>query len=327
MVKMVSSFGILIHSGASKVRINKSSKKARDISKSLRLSVSGGYEYLKGKKGTAIDAVEAAVTSLEDSGIFNAGIGSSLTYDKQIEMDASIMDGKETSAGSVGMVQNLRNPVKLARLVMERTDHVMIVSDGATKLAKTFGSKIEYLKPSPESNRMYYNIHKDMEKVWKKNQKLLSTTTPDYGTVGAVAIDREGNVASAVSTGGRWLKLHGRIGDSAVIGAGFYADNESGAACATGNGEYIMRLCLCKYACDQMKQHDNASLVSQETIALLTRRFGQITGGVILVDKKAQFAAAMNTESMPVALLTSETRGIKIALNKDETLFSFSASK
>lgn len=326
MVKMVSSFGILIHSGASKVRINKSSKE-EDISKSLRLSVSGGYEYLKGKKGTSIDAVEGAVTSLEDSGIFNAGIGSSLTYDKQIEMDASIMDGKEISAGSVGMVQNLRNPVKLARLVMERTDHVMIVSDGATKLAKTFGSKIEYLKPSPESNRMYYNIHKDMEKVWKKNQKLLSTTTPDYGTVGAVAIDREGNVASAVSTGGRWLKIHGRIGDSAVIGAGFYADNESGAVCATGNGEYIMRLCLCKYACDQMKQHDNASLVSQETIALLTRRFGQITGGVILVDKKAQFAAAMNTESMPVALLTSETRGIKIALNKDETLFSFSASK
>jgi beta-aspartyl-peptidase (threonine type) len=317
MVKMVSSVGILIHSGASKVRINKSSKKARDISKSLRLSVSCGYEYLKGKKGTAIDAVEAAVARLEDSGIFNAGIGSSLTYDKQIEMDASIMDGKEISAGSVGMVQNLRNPVKLARLVMERTDHVMVVSDGAMELAKTFGSKIEYLKPSSESNRMYYNIYKDMKKLWKKNQKLLSTTTPAYGTVGAVAIDREGNVASAVSTGGRWLKLHGRIGDSAVIGGGFYADNQSGAACATGNGEYIMRLCLCKYACDQMKQHDNASLVSQETIALLTRRFGHNTGGVILVDKNAQFAAAMNTESMPMALLTSKKEGIKIALNKD----------
>ncbi len=126
-------------------------------------------------------------------------------------------------------------------------------------------------------------------------------------------------MASAVSTGGRWLKLHGRIGDSAVIGGGFYADNESGAACATGNGEYIMRLCLCKYACYQMKQQNNASLVSEKVIILLTRRFGQNTRGVILVNTKAQFASAMNTESMPTALLTSKTKGIKIALNKDET--------
>lgn len=108
---------------------------------------------------------------------------------------------------------------------------------------------------------MYDKVYKNMKKVWKKNQKLLTTT--DYGTVGAVAIDREGNVASAVSAGGRWLKLHGRIGDSAIIGEGFYADNESGAACATGNGEYIMRLCLCNYACNQMKQR-NASLVGQK---------------------------------------------------------------
>jgi beta-aspartyl-peptidase (threonine type) len=324
MVNMVSIFGILIHSGASKVRITKSSKKAKSISKSLRLSVSGGYDCLKGE-GNAIDAVEAAVAGLEDSGIFNAGIGSSLTYDKQIEMDASIMDGKELSAGSVGMVQNIRNPVKLARLVMEHTDHVLIVSDGALNLANAFGSKIEYLKPNIESMKMYDHIYKDMKKIWKKNQKLVTTT--DYGTVGAVAIDRDGNVASAVSTGGRWLKLHGRIGDSAVIGGGFYADNESGAACATGNGEYAMRLCLCKYACDQMKQHINAIGASRESIELLTKRFGQNTGGIILVDKNAQFAATMNTESMPMALLTSKAEGIKIALNRDETLFSFLASK
>jgi beta-aspartyl-peptidase (threonine type) len=217
-------------------------------------------------------------------------------------MDASIMDGREISAGSIGMVKDLRNPVKLARLVMERTDHVMIVSDGAMKLGKTFGSKIEYLKPGLESNKVYDKIYKNMKK-------------------GAVAVDREGNVASAVSTGGRWLKLHGRIGDSAVIGGGFYADNESGAACATGNGEYIMRLCLCN-ACDLMKQHNNPSLVSQKTMALLKSRFGQNTGGVILVNKKSQFAAAMNTESMPTPLLTSKTKGIKIALNKGE-IFQF----
>jgi beta-aspartyl-peptidase (threonine type) len=217
MVKLVSDFGILIHSGASKLRIKKSSKRGKSISKSLHSSVSCGFEYLKEKRATAIDAVEAAVASLEDGGIFNAGIGSSLMYDKQIEMDAAIMDGKGISAGAVGMVQNTRNPVKLARLVMERTDHVMIVSDGTTELSRTFGNKVEYLKPSLRSVRTYDRLYKDMKKEWKKNYKLLSTAA-DYGTVGAVAIDREGNVASAVSTGGRGLKLHGRIGDSAVIG-------------------------------------------------------------------------------------------------------------
>jgi len=208
----------------------------------------------------------------------------------------------------------------LARLVMERTDHVMIVSEGTTELSRAFGNKTEYLKPSPRAIRTYNHLYKNMKKEWKKNYKLLSTAAAaaDYGTVGAVAIDREGNVASAVSTGGKWLKLHGRIGDSAVIGGGLYADNESGAACATGSGEYTMRLCLCKYACDQMKERHNASLVSQDTIALLTRRFGSNTGGVILVNRKAQFAAAMNTESMPTALLTSKMERIKVTLNKNE---------
>ncbi len=168
---MISSSGILIHSGASQASINRSSKKGEEISKWLRLSVTCGYEYLKGG-GIAIDAV-VAVACLEDSGIFNAGIGSSLTYDKQIEMDASIMDGKEISAGSIGMVKDFRNPVRLARLVMERTDHVMIVSDGAMKLAKTFGNKIEHLKPSLESNKVYNKTYKNMKKVWKRIRKYL----------------------------------------------------------------------------------------------------------------------------------------------------------
>ena len=156
----------------------------------------------------------------------------------------------------------------------------------------------------------------------KKNYKLFSTSTA-YGTVGALSLDREGNVASAVSTGGIRFKLHGRIGDSGVIGGGLYADNESGAACATGRGEYIMRLCLCKYACDQMKQHNDSSLISQQTIALLTKRFRRNTGGMILVDKNAKFAAAMNTESMPMALLTNKIKEIQIALNKDKTFVQF----
>jgi L-asparaginase / beta-aspartyl-peptidase len=163
-----------------------------------------------------------------------------------MEMDASIMNGKDLSACCVGMVQNIQNPIKLARLVMERTDHVTLVSDGVIQLAKLFDIEIKYRRPT-ERNLNKYNsyIKKDsnynkkmIKKEWPKNHKLLfpSSVTKfkfsheDYGTVGAVAIDKEGNVDSAVSTGGRWFKMPGRIGDSAIIGSGIYANNESGAA-------------------------------------------------------------------------------------------------
>jgi beta-aspartyl-peptidase (threonine type) len=130
--------------------------------------------------------------------------------------------------------------------------------------------------------------------------------------VGAVAIDKEGNVASAVSTGGRWLKVPGRIGDSGIIGAGFYADNSLGAACGTGTGEFFMRLCLCKYACDLMPSN-NAYLSSRKSIDLLTKRFGHSTGGMITVDPKGKFGIACNTKSMPTALITNKDENIRIA--------------
>jgi isoaspartyl peptidase/L-asparaginase-like protein (Ntn-hydrolase superfamily) len=146
----------------------------------------------------------------------------------------------------------------------------------------------------------------------------------NYGTVGAVAIDRQGNVASAVSTGGRWLKIHGRIGDSAIVGAGLYADNDLGAACATGIGEFIIRLCLSKYACDYMggRQNNNALSSSKMAIEKLTQKFGKNTGGIITVNTKGQFGAAMNTQSMPIALCTSKTKKVKVALNEHKRFFN-----
>ena len=120
-------------------------------------------------------------------------------------------------------------------------------------------------------------------------------------------------MSAGVSTGGRWLKMHGRIGDSAVIGGGFYADNNSGSACATGNGEFIMRRCLCKFACDQM-QFTNASVASKKSIALLTKQFGKNTGGLITVDTKGNFGIAYNTNQMPIALIDSKNEKIKIAM-------------
>ena len=317
-------FGILIHGGAGTEKIKKSSKRAKDITNSLMSSVCNGFEILRKENGTAVDAVESAVANMENSGVFNAGLGSCLTVDKQIEMDASIMNGKDISVGSVGMVQNIQNPIKLARLVMESTDHVMFVSEGANKLAKLLGMEFRHYKISQQKLKTYNKYYKQMKSRWRKNNQLLTSHNNNnhYGTVGAVAIDREGNVASAASTGGRWLKIHGRIGDSAIVGAGIYADNGLGAACTTGIGEFIVRLCLSKYACDYMgRQNNNALLSSNMAIAKLTQKFGKNTGGIITVDTKGQFGAAMNTQSMPIALCISKTKKVKVALNEHKRFF------
>ncbi len=304
----MANFGILIHSGAgSKI------KSSVQISKALKDACSLGYALLEAGQD-AVDAVESAVASMEDSGLFNAGVGSCLTVDKRIEMDASIMNGKDLSCGSVGMVQNIRNPVRLARLVMEKTDHVFLVSDGAIELAKRCHVVPEPLEPDPQRLRAFDRHYQQMETELKRNYKLFSN---NFGTVGAVAIDRHGNVASSVSTGGLWLKMPGRIGDSAVVGAGLYADNLSGAACATGHGEYMIRLCLCKSACDYMKTND-AMQSGSMAIEVLTERFGPDTGGLITVDSKGRFGASTNTRSMPIAVQSSVFEKTRVAFDPKE---------
>jgi beta-aspartyl-peptidase (threonine type) len=278
---------------------------------------------LKRSSNKAVDSVEAAVASMEDSGVFDAGVGSYLTIDKTVEMDASIMDGRDISAGSVGMAMGIKNPIKLARKIMERTDHVMMVSDGVTRLSQLFGNTVEEYPQELDTKILneYNKLMKNVRIKWKKNNKLtmLSSAASQekshhhYSTVGAVAIDKDGNVASAVSTGGIWLKMSGRIGDSAIIGSGIYADNKSGAACATGYGEYIMRLCLCKYACDQMQSRNSAHLSSKKSIDVLTERFGKDTGGIITVDLKGRFGRACNTRFMPTAMITNKNQKPVIA--------------
>lgn len=288
---MIHRFGILVHGGAGdRTLADKSSKRTKDIKGSLELAASLGYRSLTKKNEgvnptTVLDAVETAVATMEDSGLFDAGIkGSYLTAKGQVEMDAAIMSGKDLSAGSVGMVKDIKNPVKLARLVMQYTDHVMLVSTGVTEFGRLFGLDSKHERPTLHSLAKY-NIYKNnqnkiTQKEWPKNSRLLLNTSRfldyHYGTVGAVAIDRAGNTASAVSTGGRWFKMRGRIGDSAIIGSGLYADNNSGAACATGVGEFIMRLCLAKEACTYMRK-ENAILSAKKAVP--SHKFGKNTGG------------------------------------------------
>lgn len=322
-------FGILIHGGASVEKI----KKTDEITRSLKSAVSYSFDFLKrssSNNAAAVDSVEAAVVSMEDSGVFNAGISSSLTIDKTIEMDASIMNGRDISAGSIGMATGIKNPIKVARQIMERTDHVMIASDGVTKLSNLFGYAIEGYSHELNEKKMneYSRLLKNFRTKWKKNSKLMMMLSSKasqeeknrhqhYSTVGAVAIDRDGNVASAVSSGGIWLKMPGRIGDSAIIGSGIYADNKSGATCATGYGEYAMRLCLCKYACDQMQLKNSARLSSKKSVDMLTKRFGKNTGGIIAVDIKGRFGIAYNTRSMSTALITNKNQKPTIAFGCD----------
>src|SRR5919198_1483037 len=335
-------YGILIHGGAggSKRRRKKSASEA-EIAKTIKQAARTGFASLKydsmNRNTSALDAVEKAVTIMEDSNLFDAGIlGSYLTTDAEVEMDASIMNGKDLSAGCVGMVQNIQNPIKLARLVMERTDHVMLVSDSVIQLAKLFDIEIKHTNPTDENLKKYNTYIKDnynkrlIRKEWPKNHKLFYSSLTGfsyehYGTVGAVAIDKAGNMASAVSTGGRWFKMHGRIGDSAIIGSGIYADNESGAACATGVGELIMRLCLAKTVCDYINEEQDAMTSSKRAIELLTKKFGKNTGGIIAVDKYGQFGMDNNTQSMPIALFTNKAgkNKPKVALRKDEAYSLF----
>lgn len=332
---MVQNFGILVHGGAgNQTFADRSSKRIRDIKKSLEIAVSLGYDSLSKKNErlnptAVLEAVETAVVTMEDSGLFDAGIrGSYLTAKGEVEMDAAIMSGKDLSAGSVGMVKNIKNPVRVARLVMQYTDHVMLVSKGVTEFGRLLDLEIKRERPTSRSLAKYNtykkNLNKITQKEWPKNSRLLSGSSLDYhyGTVGAVAIDRAGNTASAVSTGGRWFKMRGRIGDSAIIGSGLYADNESGAACATGIGEFIMRLCLAKEACNYMRK-DNAITSGRKAVKMLSEKFGKNTGGLIAVDKYGRFGVAMNTLSMPIAIFTNHIKKAQVVFSREEaTLLS-----
>jgi beta-aspartyl-peptidase (threonine type) len=322
---MTGTFGILVHGGAGTERITRFSEIEFKLSRALEESARIGYDTIAKRGQDAVTAVELAVVHMENSGLFCAGIkGSCLTLDKKIEMDASIMEGKNLNAGSIGIVHNINNPIKLARLVMEKTDHVMLAGIGAEKLARHFGLE------SPNRQRLdkqristYNKLIKQMGTRWEKNYQLVS----HFGTVGAVAMDRRKNVAAAVSTGGRWLKMSGRIGDSAIIGAGIYANNRLGAACCTGKGELMIRLCLSKCACDYMKT-DNAFQASTKAIQILTDQFGSNSGGMITIDRKGRFGAATNTRVMPISVHYYNNRSkadkTRVAITKEEVEDLFS---
>jgi len=275
----------------------------------LREAAERGYAVMV-RGGTALDAVVEAVALLEDTGMFNAGLGSALTLDGVAELDAGVMDG-DWLMGAVAAVRRVKNPVVLARRVAELTDHVILVGEGAEKLAKVLGLEVpeEVLVTREKLEKL-----RELKARWARGEdyswlaklRKLAEEHPGYfGTVGAAAVDAEGRVAAATSTGGYWLKLRGRVGDTPIPGAGFYALKGVGASSATGIGEYIIRFSLCRVVCELMAEGLPAERAAREAISRMSAELGEGLAGVVAVDANGNVGYAFNTEAMTVAYRTS----------------------
>jgi beta-aspartyl-peptidase (threonine type) len=270
--------------------------------------------------GGTVDSVVEAVAVMEDDGTFNAGYGSSLNMEKKVEREASIMDGRTLQAGGAGLLRDVKNPVRLAKVVMERTDHVLVVGEGAERLANL--GHLDRRNPITELRLKYYEQQKKALLEGKPELPKLANLVKDHpelftlGTVGAVAIDKEGNVAAATSTGGFPLKLPGRIGDSPLIGCGTYADNLAGACSTTGVGEVAIRLVLAKTVCDYMENGKAAQKAAEKAIKLVNTRLSSMYNamGLIAIDTSGRIGAAHNSPNMCWAYITPEMKEPKASL-------------
>ncbi len=286
---MASNIAIVIHGGAGWSR-NQTEEKLKSIEDGLKRALDEGFAILE-SGGTSLDAVEAAVVILEDDVTFNAGKGSVYTAEERQEMDASIMTGELQNAGAVASVSTIKNPIKLARYVMEKTEHVLIVGQGAEKVAIKGG--LEVVDPS------YFYSKEKLDRV--RRQK----TKDELSTVGAVAIDKEGNISAATSTGGRSNKLPGRVGDSPIIGAGTWAQNNLCGVSGTGHGEYFMRFNVAREICARMDYLGlTADQASNQVIDELSGM--GIEGGVIVIDKEGNASMIFNTDGMARAYKNSK---------------------
>lgn len=285
---------IAIHGGAGVIsRASMSAENERAYRADLERSLDAGYAVLE-KGGTSLDATVAAVRTLEDSPYFNAGHGSVFSHAGINELDAAIMDGATQKAGAVAGVRHIRNPIELARLVMERTSHVLLSGEGAEEFALEQGVTLV-----PGSYFYTERRWKQLEEA-QKSEPVASVDTDIgyFGTVGAVARDRNGNLAAATSTGGLTNKRWGRIGDSPIIGAGTYADNATCAVSATGSGEYFIRAVVAHEICARVRL--SGASAAEAARAVIHGKLKEIggDGGVIVVDRDGALSLEFNTEGM-----------------------------
>ena len=268
----------------------------------VRNAAAAGWHALE-RGGSALDAVEEAVVVLEDDETFDAGRGSFLNRDGKVQLDAFIMDGLTLRGGGVGCVERLRNPVRAARKILSDSPHVYFVAEGAERFAAEHGIALcrnEDLVIPREVDRL-----REYQAQASTHGNDLFAPEISHDTVGAVALDRDGNIASSTSTGGTLNKAPGRLGDSSLIGCGCYADNLSAAASTTGWGEPIMKLVLAKWAADRVESGSMPEWVAKEAMNYLKQRLDG-HGGIILLDAQGRFGIAHNTPRMAWAIRTVE---------------------
>ncbi|HEX4128777.1 MAG TPA: isoaspartyl peptidase/L-asparaginase [Pirellulales bacterium] len=279
-----------------------------------------GHAALEREGATALDGVEAAIRVLEDSPLFNAGRGAVFTHEGRNELDASIMEGKTRKAGAVASVTIIKNPITAARAVMERSKHVLLVGRGAEVFATRAG--LEIVDPSYFWTEPRW---RDIQKRWEQEaagrgdrSEYIAPPLPksQYGTVGAVAVDRQKNLAAGTSTGGMTNKAFGRVGDSPIIGAGTYADNDGAAVSCTGHGEFFIRWCVA-HEVNALIKHRGMKVdeAARDVIQRQLKPAGG-EGGLIALDRQGNFSAEFNTSGMYRGSITGDGR-VHVALYED----------
>lgn len=292
-------YALVIHGGAGNITPgNIPQQKADEYRKVLEHVLQTGDSILK-RGGSSLDAVEACVRMMEDCPLFNAGKGAVFNAEGKNELDASIMDGKTGKAGAVAGIMTIKNPISAARAVMEKSQHVLLTGSGAEAFAREQGLEIV----SPE----YFFTKERYDSFLNARQKADSLNAIDkkYGTVGCVALDLNGNLAAATSTGGMMMKKYGRVGDSPIIGAGTYADNTTCAVSATGHGEYFIRNVVA-YDISALMKYMRLSVKDASAEVIMNKLKSQGgTGGVIAIDKYGNIAMPFNTAGMFRGYVTS----------------------
>ncbi len=324
---------LLVHGGAWAIPEDAASAHEAGVRKALE----SGYAILS-RGGSALDAVEAAVTILEDDPAFDAGRGSFLTSDGRVQLDALLMDGGRMKAGGVACVERLRNPIRAARLVLEESQHVYFVGVGAEQFAEAHGislidngelvldrererlAEAQARQAAGLADETFSGLKDDKGPetaiplemdAGRRGGRIPSPGMQSHDTVGAVALDGRGNLAAATSTGGTLNKTPGRVGDSSLIGCGCYADNLSAAVSLTGWGEPIMKLVLGKWATDRVADGSAPEIAAREAISYLYNRLGG-HGGIILLGPDGRFGLAHNTPAMAWGIATPS--GVHVGL-------------
>jgi len=308
-------WGLVVHGGAGNMsRADVTPAREAAYRAGLERALRAGHAVLA-RGGSSVDAVQAAIMVLEDDSMFNAGRGAVLTADGRAELDAAIMDGATLNAGSVAGLHRVKNPIGLARAVMDRSPHVMMISDGAERFAEQQGLTLvdpEYfvtgrIRASWARQRAADSIRADS--VRRAGDRAYSV--PDdfkFGTVGAVALDRHGNLAAGTSTGGMMMKRYGRVGDVPIIGAGTYASNRSCAVSATGHGEFFIRNTVARSICALVEYAGMPLAQAADSVVMrqLVRQRGD--GGVIAMDRRGNMVLPFNTTGMYRGSITADGR-------------------